>query len=446
MNENKHIAILGAAESGLGAAVLAKLNGLSVFVSDNGMIASKFKEELIREDFAYEEGTHSFDKILSASLIIKSPGIPDKAPIIVEAHKLAIPVISEIEFAARYTNAKLVAITGTNGKTTTTLLTYHIFKNAGLNVGLAGNVGKSFARQVAQSSFDFYILELSSFQLDGMYEFKADVAVLLNITPDHLDRYDYQLSNYIASKFRILQNMDEQGVFIYNADDPIVSESFQNYSTPAQKAPFSLTQTIKYGASIQENQIHFNINDPLIMSIFDLALQGKHNQCNSMAAGISARVLDIRKELVRESLMDFDSIEHRLEFVTKVHGIEFINDSKATNVNSTWYALESMSNPVIWIVGGVDKGNDYAMLNDLVRGRVKAIVCMGKDNQKIQDAFQGMVDNIVETGSASEAVKAAYLLGKKGDTVLLSPACASFDLFENYEDRGRQFKKAVREL
>lgn len=446
MNENKHIAILGAAESGLGAAVLAKLNGLSVFVSDNGMIASKFKEELIREDFAYEEGTHSFDKILSASLIIKSPGIPDKAPIIVEAHKLAIPVISEIEFAARYTNAKLVAITGTNGKTTTTLLTYHIFKNAGLNVGLAGNVGKSFARQVAQSSFDFYILELSSFQLDGMYEFKADVAVLLNITPDHLDRYDYQLSNYIASKFRILQNMDEQGVFIYNADDPIVSESFQNYSTPAQKAPFSLTQTITYGASIQENQIHFNINDPLIMSIFDLALQGKHNQCNSMAAGISARVLDIRKELVRESLMDFDSIEHRLEFVTKVHGIEFINDSKATNVNSTWYALESMSNPVIWIVGGVDKGNDYAMLNDLVRGRVKAIVCMGKDNQKIQDAFQGMVDNIVETGSASEAVKAAYLLGKKGDTVLLSPACASFDLFENYEDRGRQFKKAVREL
>jgi UDP-N-acetylmuramoylalanine--D-glutamate ligase len=446
LNENKHIAILGAAESGLGAAVLAKLNGFTVFVSDKGMIAPKFKEELTREDFAYEEGTHSFDKILSASLIIKSPGIPDKAPIIVEAHKLGIPVISEIEFAARYTNAKLVAITGTNGKTTTTLLTYHIFKNAGLNVGLAGNVGKSFARQVAQSSFDFYILELSSFQLDGMYEFKADVAVLLNITPDHLDRYDYQLSNYIASKFRILQNMDEQGVFVYNADDPIVSEALKNYSTPAQKAPFSLTQTVKHGASIQENQIHFNINDPLIMSIFDLALQGKHNQCNSMAAGISARVLDIRKELVRESLMDFDSIEHRLEFVTKVHGIEFINDSKATNVNSTWYALESMSNPVIWIVGGVDKGNDYTMLNDLVRGRVKAIVCMGKDNQKIQDAFQGMVDNIVETGSASEAVKAAYLLGKKGETVLLSPACASFDLFENYEDRGRQFKKAVREL
>jgi UDP-N-acetylmuramoylalanine--D-glutamate ligase len=446
LNENKHIAILGAAESGLGAAVLAKLNGFTVFVSDKGMIAPKFKEELTREDFAYEEGTHSFDKILSASLIIKSPGIPDKSPIIVEAHKLGIPVISEIEFAARYTNAKLVAITGTNGKTTTTLLTYHIFKNAGLNVGLAGNVGKSFARQVAQSSFDFYILELSSFQLDGMYEFKADVAVLLNITPDHLDRYDYQLSNYIASKFRILQNMDEQGVFVYNADDPIVSEALKNYSTPAQKAPFSLTQTVKHGASIQENQIHFNINDPLIMSIFDLALQGKHNQCNSMAAGISARVLDIRKELVRESLMDFDSIEHRLEFVTKVHGIEFINDSKATNVNSTWYALESMSNPVIWIVGGVDKGNDYTMLNDLVRGRVKAIVCMGKDNQKIQDAFQGMVDNIVETGSASEAVKAAYLLGKKGDTVLLSPACASFDLFENYEDRGRQFKKAVREL
>ena len=446
MNENKHIAILGAAESGLGAAVLAKLKGFTVFVSDKGTIVPKYKEELIREEIAFEEGTHSSDKILSSSLIIKSPGIPDKAPIVVEANKLGIPVVSEIEFAARYTDAKLVAITGTNGKTTTTLLTYHIFKNAGLNLGLAGNVGKSFARQVAETSRDFYILELSSFQLDGMFDFKADVAVLLNITPDHLDRYDYQLSNYIASKFRILQNMDEQGVFVYNADDSIIEEALKNYQSPAQKAPFSLSKKIEHGASIQENQIHFNINDPFIMSIFDLALQGKHNQCNSMAAGISARVLDIRKELVRESLMDFDSIEHRLEFVTKVHGIEFINDSKATNVNSTWYALESMSNPVIWIVGGVDKGNDYAMLSDLVRGRVKAIVCLGKDNQKIQDAFQGMVEHIVETGSATEAVKAAYSLGKKGDTVLLSPACASFDLFENYEDRGRQFKKAVREL
>ena len=446
MNENKHIAILGAAESGLGAAVLAKLKGFTVFVSDQGLIVPRYKEELIRKEIAYEEGTHSFDKILSASLIIKSPGIPDKAPIIVEAHKLGISVISEIEFAARYTDAKLVAITGTNGKTTTTLLTYHIFKNAGLNVGLAGNVGKSFARQVAETTRDFYILELSSFQLDGMFAFKADIAVLLNITPDHLDRYDYQLSNYIASKFRILQNMDEQGVFVYNADDSIIEEALKNFPSPVQKAPFSLSKKIEHGASIQENQIHFNINDPFIMSIFDLALQGKHNQCNSMAAGISSRVLDIRKELVRESLMDFDSIEHRLEFVTKVHGIEFINDSKATNVNSTWYALESMSNPVIWIVGGVDKGNDYAMLSDLVRGRVKAIVCLGKDNQKIQDAFQGMVEHIVETGSATEAVKAAYSLGKNGDTVLLSPACASFDLFENYEDRGRQFKKAVREL
>jgi UDP-N-acetylmuramoylalanine--D-glutamate ligase len=446
LNENKHIAILGAAESGLGAAVLAKLKGFTVFVSDKGTIAPKYKDELVREEIEFEEGTHSSDKILSASLIIKSPGIPDKAPIVVEAYKLGIPVVSEIEFAARYTDAKLVAITGTNGKTTTTLLTYHIFKNAGLNVGLAGNVGKSFARQVAETSRDFYILELSSFQLDGMFAFKADVAVLLNITPDHLDRYDYQLSNYIASKFRILQNMDEQGVFVYNADDSIIEEALKNFPSPAQKAPFSLSKKIEHGASIQENQIHFNINDPFIMSIFDLALQGKHNQCNSMAAGISSRVLDIRKELVRESLMDFDSIEHRLEFVTKVHGIEFINDSKATNVNSTWYALESMSNPVIWIVGGVDKGNDYAMLSELVRGRVKAIVCLGKDNQKIQEAFQGMVEHIVETGSATEAVKAAYSLGKKGDTVLLSPACASFDLFENYEDRGRQFKKAVREL
>ncbi|MFM2285718.1 MAG: hypothetical protein RLZZ543_1215 [Bacteroidota bacterium] len=446
METKQHITILGAAESGVGAAVLAKLKGWNVFVSDKGTIASKYREELEREQIAFEEGFHSDDRVLGAELIIKSPGIPDKAPIVVEAHKRGIPVISEIEFAARYTNAKLVAITGTNGKTTTTMLTYHIFKKAGLNVGLGGNVGRSFARQVAEGERDFYILELSSFQLDGMYQFKADVAVLLNITPDHLDRYDYQLSNYIFSKFRILQNMDENGAFIYCADDPITATALADHPTPARKFPFSLSQPLEQGAFIQENHIHFTINDPLIMSIFDLALQGKHNQYNSMAAGISARVFDIRKDLVRESLMDFENIEHRLEFVTKVHGIEFINDSKATNVNSTWYALESMSNPVIWIVGGVDKGNDYSMLADLVRGRVKAIVCMGKDNQKIHEAFNGMVEHIVDTQGASEAVKAAYLLGKKGDTVLLSPACASFDLFENYEDRGRQFKKAVREL
>jgi len=442
-----HITILGAAESGVGATVLALKQGWTVFVSDKGIISPKYKEELEKLNVPFEENQHTDSRVLEAELIIKSPGIPDKAPIIVEAHKRGIPVISEIEFAARYTKAKLVAITGTNGKTTTTLLTYHILKKAGLNVGLGGNIGKSFARQVAEENFDVFVLELSSFQLDGMYSFKADVAVLMNITPDHLDRYDYQLKNYIYSKLRITQNMDKDGVFIYCADDPLTIEALREHNPTARHFPFSLTEMQEQGAYISDEKIHFNIQpDPFSMSIFDLSLQGKHNQYNSMAAGIVARTFEIRKDLVRESFADFENIEHRLEFVTKVHGIEFINDSKATNVNSTWYALESMTNPVVWIVGGVDKGNDYEMLKELVKTRVKAIVCMGKDNGKIRKAFSSDVENIVDTGSAAEAVKAAYLLGKKGDVVLLSPACASFDLFENYEDRGRQFKKAVREL
>ncbi len=443
----KHISILGAGESGTGAAILAKKQGWEVFVSDLGAISDKYKTELQTAGVAFEEKQHSEARILDAEIIVKSPGIPDKAPLIVEAHKRGIEVISEIEFASWYNNAKTIAITGTNGKTTTTLLTYHILKKAGLNVGLAGNVGKSFARQVAENNFDYYVLELSSFQLDGMFKFKADVAVLLNITPDHLDRYDYALSNYIFSKFRILQNMDENCTFIYCSDDLTVTENLKSHHEKVRLLPFSLQPLSGEGAFIQNDHIHFNIQpDPFNMSIFDLALQGKHNQYNSMAAGIAARVFEIRKDIVRESLMDFENIEHRLEFVAKVHGIEFINDSKATNVNSTWYALESMSNPVVWIVGGVDKGNDYEMLEELVRTRVKAIVCMGKDNAKIHKAFSGVVSSIVDAGSATEAVKAAYLLGKKGDTVLLSPACASFDLFENYEDRGRQFKSAVREL
>ena len=442
-----HITILGAAESGVGATVLALKQGWTVFVSDKGIISPKYKEELEKLNVPFEENQHTDSRVLEAELIIKSPGIPDKAPIIVEAHKRGIPVISEIEFAARYTKAKLVAITGTNGKTTTTLLTYHILKKAGLNVGLGGNIGKSFARQVAEENFDVFVLELSSFQLDGMYSFKADVAVLMNITPDHLDRYDYQLKNYVYSKLRITQNMDKDGVFIYCADDPLTIEALREHNPTARHFPFSLTEMQEQGAYISDEKIHFNIQpDPFSMSIFDLSLQGKHNQYNSMAAGIVARTFEIRKDLVRESFADFENIEHRLEFVTKVHGIEFINDSKATNVNSTWYALESMTNPVVWIVGGVDKGNDYEMLKELVKTRVKAIVCMGKDNGKIRKAFSSDVENIVDTGSAAEAVKAAYLLGKKGDVVLLSPACASFDLFENYEDRGRQFKKAVREL
>lgn len=446
MTNTTHLSILGAGESGVGAAILGKLKGWTVFVSDKGKIADKYKDELLTNHIEFEEGNHSSEKILQSGLIIKSPGIPDAAPLVEEARKRGIPVISEIEFASRYTTAKTVAITGTNGKTTTTLLTYHIFKKAGLNVGLAGNIGKSFARQVALDDFDIYILELSSFQLDGMNDFKADVAVLLNITPDHLDRYGYQMNNYIYSKFRIIRNMNEHGVFVYCADDEIIRETLKTSEGTFQYAPFSIKSPQSHGAYISNQELHFTINDPLTMSIFDLALQGKHNQYNSMAAGIAARVFDIRKEIVRESLMDFENIEHRLEFVTKVHGIEFINDSKATNVNSTWYALESMTNPVIWIVGGVDKGNDYEMLAELVKGRVKAIVCLGKDNARIHEAFNGMVEHIIDTSSATEAVKAAYLLGKKGDTVLLSPACASFDLFENYEDRGRQFKKAVREL
>jgi len=441
------ISILGAGESGTGAAILAKKQGWKVFVSDKGKIAEKYQAELNAHGIEFEAGEHSEARLLEASVMVKSPGIPDKAPLVVEAHKRGIQVISEIEFASWYTRAKTIAITGTNGKTTTTLLTYHILKKAGLNVGLAGNVGKSFARQVADNNYEYYVLELSSFQLDGMFKFKADVAVLLNITPDHLDRYDYQLENYVFSKFRILQNMDANDVFIYCADDMITSEALNARKIAARAIPFSLHEQQGESAFISNETIQFNIHpDPFSMSIFDLALQGKHNQYNSMAAGIAARVFEIRKEVVRESLMDFENIEHRLEFVAKVHGIEFINDSKATNVNSTWYALESMNTPVVWIAGGVDKGNDYDMLKELVRTRVKAIVCMGKENDKIHKAFDGIVSQIVDTGSAMDAVKAAYLLGKKGDTVLLSPACASFDLFENYEDRGRQFKAAVREL
>lgn len=446
-NTPNTISILGAGESGTGAAILAKKQGWQVFVSDKGKIAEKYQAELNAHGIEFEAGEHSEARLLEASVMVKSPGIPDKAPLVVEAHKRGIQVISEIEFASWYTRAKTIAITGTNGKTTTTLLTYHILKKVGLNVGLAGNVGKSFARQVAENNYDYYVLELSSFQLDGMFKFKADVAVLLNITPDHLDRYDYQLENYVFSKFRILQNMDANDVFIYCADDAITAEALKARKISARAIPFSLQPQQGEAAFISNETIQFNIHpDPFSMSIFDLALQGKHNQYNSMAAGIAARVFEIRKEVVRESLMDFENIEHRLEFVAKVHGIEFINDSKATNVNSTWYALESMNTPVVWIAGGVDKGNDYDMLKELVRTRVKAIVCMGKENDKIHKAFDGIVSQIVDTGSAMDAVKAAYLLGKKGDTVLLSPACASFDLFENYEDRGRQFKAAVREL
>ena len=447
MTRKTKIAILGAGESGVGAAVLAQKLGMEVWLSDKGKIKDKFIGILQDAGIQYEQGLHTEEKILDATEVIKSPGIPGNAPLIKKIKEQGIPVISEIEFAGRYTDAKKVCITGSNGKTTTTLLTYHIFKKAGLNVGLAGNVGKSFAYQVAKEKYDYYVIELSSFQLDDMYTFKADVAVLLNITPDHLDRYEYKIQNYIDSKFRIIQNQTASDAFIYCADDEITVKEVNKRNIPSVKYPFSMMQKVEQGAYRQEGNQIININQkPFSMAVQRLSLLGKHNIYNSMAAAIAARVTDIRKDAIRESLSDFQNIEHRLEVVATIHGVEFINDSKATNVNSTWYALESMTTPVVWIVGGVDKGNDYTLLKDLVKQKVRAIVCLGKDNRKIISAFSGIVPSITEASSAEEAVIKAYKFTSPGDTVLLSPACASFDLFENYEDRGNRFKDAVRTL
>ncbi|MBK8367675.1 MAG: UDP-N-acetylmuramoyl-L-alanine--D-glutamate ligase [Bacteroidetes bacterium] len=442
--------ILGSGESGVGSAILAQAKGYDVFVSDKSLIKEKYKLELVHHNIAFEEGTHTENLILNATEIIKSPGIPDKVELVQKAKAKNIPVISEIEFAGRHTKAKTICITGSNGKTTTTLLTYHILKKAGYNVGLGGNIGKSFAYQVATENFDYYVLELSSFQLDGMYNFKADVAVLLNITPDHLDRYEYKFENYVASKFRITQNLTKDDAFVYCADDVVMEEFMKHTHIEAELVPFSIKKTIEgNGAFLQNNEITLNYNNnpkPLIMTLEQLALAGKHNVYNSMAASMAARIVDIRKDIIRESLEDFVNVEHRLEFVASINGIEFINDSKATNVNSAWYALESMQKPTVWIVGGQDKGNNYEELVDLVKEKVKAIVCLGVDNKKIIKAFKGSVENIMEAGSAVEAVAMSYKLTSKGDAVLLSPACASFDLFQNYEDRGVQFKTAVRGL
>jgi UDP-N-acetylmuramoylalanine--D-glutamate ligase len=460
MRENKNItnqtsplqgarglAILGAGESGAGAAYLAKQQGYDVFVSDFGAIADKYKAQLNNWSIRFEENKHTEEIILSAVEVIKSPGIPENAPIVKKLREQKIPVISEIEFAGRYTNAKIVGITGSNGKTTTTSLTYHILKNAGLNVGLAGNIGNSFAYQVATEQFDTYVLELSSFMLDDMYRFKTDIAVLLNITPDHLDRYNYKFENYAASKFRITQNQTANDYFIYCADDPETIKVMAERNFDAQLLPFSIQKKVEPGAYLNNDQIIINVHQQHFqMSISDLALQGKHNIYNSMASGIVAKVLELRNPVMRDSMSNFKNIEHRLESVGKISGISFINDSKATNVNSTWYALESMTSDVILILGGVDKGNDYSMLRDLVRQKVKAIVCLGKDNKRIHEAFENDVDVIVNTYSAQEAAQVSYHLAEKGDTVLLSPACASFDLFKNYEDRGNQFKHAVKEL
>lgn len=442
------IAILGAGESGTGAALLAHKKGKRVMVSDMGLIQDKYKNVLIHNGIFWEEGKHSEEMILSAAEIIKSPGIPDKADLVQKAKNKGIPVISEIEFAARYTQATKICITGSNGKTTTSMLIWQILKNAGCNVGLAGNVGVSFAWQVATEQFDYYVLEISSFQLDGLFDFKAEIAILLNITPDHLDRYDYDFEKYVQSKFRILQNQTEDDAFIYFKDDPTIIGHLKNMNIRSRTIPYTQKNEPGCGSYMKNNTTFIiNINgQTLEMEIKDLALTGRQNIYNSMASGIAARLVDIRKEVIKQSLGEFENIEHRLEHVAMVRGVEFINDSKATNVNSTWYALESIKKPVIWVVGGIDKGNDYEQLLELVKEKVKAIVCLGKDNSRIINAFKNTVPDFIETASAADAVRAAYSLGEPGDVVLLSPACASFDLFENYEDRGEQFKQQVFDL
>ncbi len=443
----KKIVILGAGESGAGSAVLAKKQGFDVFVSDKGQIKPKYKEILENEKIRFEENNHNENEILSAAEVIKSPGIAEDAPMIIKLREKGIPVISEIEFAGRFTDAVKICITGSNGKTTTTNLIWHMLNKAGKKVALTGNVGNSFARAVADGGFDYYVIELSSFQLDGMYDFKADIAILLNITPDHLDRYDHNLQNYIDSKFRITQNQKKSDFLIYWADDPIIKTELSKKEYPMTLLPFSAETSEKMAAYIENDELVIDYPQKTnLMTIHDLALKGRHNTYNSMAAAIAGKVLNIRKDVIRESLSDFQGVEHRLEPVITVCGINFINDSKATNVNSTWYALECMETQVVWIAGGIDKGNEYSELFQVVRKKVKAVVCLGKENKKIIDAFKDKVPTIVETTSMEEAVRTSYYLAAKGDTVLLSPACASFDLFNNYEDRGRQFKKAVRNL
>lgn len=444
----KRLVILGAGESGTGAAVLGIQKGFEVFVSDKGLIKNKYKDVLSQYEINFEEGKHSHERILNADEVIKSPGIPDKIALISQLEELKIPVISEIEFAARYTKAKKICITGSNGKTTTTLLIWHILNKAGFNVGLAGNVGNSFALQVAEKDFDFYVLEISSFQLDNMFDTKADVAVLTNITPDHLDRYDYSFQKYTDSKFRILQNQTSSDYLIYCEDDPVIIKELEKRQLNQNVLSFSIKHKINNeGAFIEGKKLIINAQPNLIkMTLEKLALQGKHNIYNSMAAGITASILGIRKDIIKESLSDFRNAPHRLEYVARIHGVEFINDSKATNVNSTWFALESMNSPVVWIAGGIDKGNDYSILKDIVAKKVKAIICVGKDNTKLANAFEDVLDDIFETSSMEDAVRYALAIGKRDDTVLLSPSCASFDLFEDYEDRGNCFKKAVSAL
>lgn len=444
----KKLVVLGGGESGVGAAILGKVKGMEVFLSDMGKIAPKYKDALNEANIQWEEGTHTESMILDADEVVKSPGIPPTTPLMKKIIAKNIPVISEIELAGRYTDAKMVCITGSNGKTTTTMLTYHILKNAGLNVGLAGNVGKSMALQVAYEDHDVYVVELSSFQLENMYEFKANIAVLMNITPDHLDRYDYEMQNYVNAKFRILQNLTSQDAFIYWQNDPVIEAQLRNIETEAQLFPFAECREENTKAYIDaENNLIINAPETkLSMPRADLALSGLHNLYNSMAAGLSACLLDINKEDIRRALSNFDGVEHRLEYVDTINGVKYINDSKATNVNSCWYALESVAKNTILILGGKDKGNDYSEIEPLVKEKVKAIVCMGKDNSKLLEFFEGKIDVIKDTHSIEEAVEECARIAQAGDTVLLSPCCASFDLFKSYEDRGEQFKAVVKSM
>ena len=447
MEAKKRIVVLGGGESGVGAAVLAQKKGFDVWLSDFGAIKPKYKAVLDEYGIAWEEKQHTEPKIISADEVVKSPGIPDNAPIMQKIKAKNIPVISEIEFGGRYTDAKMVCITGSNGKTTTTMLTYHILKAAGVNVGLAGNVGKSLALQVATEHHDVYVIELSSFQLDNMYDFKANIAVIMNITPDHLDRYDYKMQNYINAKFRILQNQTGEDAFIYWQDDPVIRKQMEQIHTEARLMPFAEEPLEGAGAYLDGDKIVFRNNgESLVIPREDLSLKGRHNMYNSMAAGLSAFLLDIRKDIIREALSDFEAVEHRLEYVKTIRGVRYVNDSKATNVNSTWYALESMTTPVVLILGGKDKGNDYSEIEEFVKQKVKAIVCMGTDNEKLMNFFSGKVANIADTHSIEDAVAAAESFAGDGDTVLLSPCCASFDLFKSYEDRGEQFKKVVNNI
>ena len=444
----KKLVILGAGESGVGTALLAKQKGYAVFVSDGGAIKANFQKELEDGGIEFESGSHTVERILAADEVMKSPGIPEKNEMVKAIRAKGIPVISEIEFGYRYKgNSKIAAITGSNGKTTTTSLLYHICKLVNEDVAMVGNIGYSFARQIAQAPKALYIIEVSSFQLDDIQYFKPEIAILLNITEDHLDRYDYKFENYIKSKFRIIENQTAQDYFIYCIDDEVIVKHLELLTTNTNPLPFSMKQEVKKGGYIKNEQMMLKIQEERVsMSIYDFALKGKHNAYNTMAASIAATTLGIRKEKIREAVSNFHSLEHRMEFVATVRGVDFVNDSKATNVNSTWYALESMQKSTVLILGGVDKGNDYELIAELVKEKVKAIICMGTDNKKIIDFFGDKVASIVEADSAKKAVTAAFKLAEKGDVVLLSPACASFDLFKNYEDRGIQFKESVKEL